>query len=478
MIVNGLRSLLTFGASVAALALAAPAFAAPAAAPLPPAPDQALAHDLLKEFIETNSTHAHGSTVLSQEIAKRLTDAGFAADDVHVVIPPDHPLKGNVVVRLHGKGLAKPILYICHLDVVEAKREDWTVDPFVLTEKDGWYYGRGVVDMKGEDVAVLESLIRLKREGFRPDRDIIVAFTADEEAEGDSNGVDLLLSKHRELVDASLVLNPDAGGGALKGGQRIGYGVQTSEKLYVTYTLETTNKGGHSSEPRPDNAIYELAQALSRVGAYHFPVHMTDTTRLFFEKTAVYEQAAKRADMLAVSKNPPDLAAAERLSAEDVNDNAMLRTTCVATMVQAGHAENALPQRAQATIQCRSIPGETIEETQKRLADAIGDPGVKITLTSPVKPSGESRLTPEIMTRFEKTVHSMWPGVPVIPTMDPGASDSVHSRAAGIPSFGASAIFNDIDDIRIHGRDERVAPSTFYEAVEYAYRLMKAMSAK
>lgn len=467
-------------AAVSALALCAgAAYAdAPAAAPVPSPADRQLAHDLLKEMIETNSTHAHGSTVLAQAIATRLAGAGFAAEDIHIVIPPDHPLKGNVVVRLHGNGRGKPILYICHLDVVEAKREDWTVDPFVLTEKDGWFYGRGVVDMKGEDVAVLESLIRLKREGFKPDRDIIVAFTADEEAEGDANGVDYLLTHDRPLVDAGLVLNPDAGGGALKGGQRIGYGVQTSEKLYVTYTLETTNRGGHSSEPRPDNAIYELAQALLKVGAYHFPVHMTDTTRLFFEKTSAAASGAVRADMLAVSKSPPDLAAADRLSAEDVNDNAMLRTTCVATLVNAGHAENALPQHAQAVVQCRSIPGETIEETEKRLSEAIGDPGVKISLTNPVKPSGESRLTPEIMARYEKTVHSMWPGVPVIPTMDPGASDSVHTRAAGIPSFGASAIFNDIDDIRIHGRDERVAETTFYEGVEYAYRLMKAMSAK
>jgi acetylornithine deacetylase/succinyl-diaminopimelate desuccinylase-like protein len=477
MIVSGLRSLLLLGISSAALTFAGAACAA-GAAPLPPPADQALAHDLLKEMIETNSTHAHGSTALSEKIARRLLDAGFAPADVQVVVPPDHPTKGNVVVRLHGKGLGKPILYIGHLDVVEAKREDWTVDPFVLTEKDGWFYGRGVVDMKGEDVAVLESLIRLKREGFKPDRDIIVAFTADEEAEGDANGVDFLLSQHRDLVDAGLVLNPDAGGGAFKGGQRIGYGVQTSEKLYVTYSLETTNRGGHSSEPRPDNAIYELAQALVKLSAYRFPVHMTDTTRLFFGRTSAAAAGDVRADMLAVSKNPPDLAAAERLSAEDVNDNAMLRTTCVATMEQGGHAENALPQRAQATIQCRLIPGETVEDTKARLAQAIGDPGVKVSLAVPVKPSGESKLTPEIMARYEKTVHGMWPGVPVIPTMDPGASDSVHSRAAGIPSFGASAIFNDIDDIRIHGRDERVTPTTFYEGVEFAYRLMKAMSAK
>ena len=468
--------------ALAVAAMASTLFAGAAGAepkpPLPPQADQDLARQFLTRMVETDSTHAHGSTVLAEWIAGELRQAGFPAGDVHVLAPPDHPTKGNVVVRLRGKGLARPVLYIGHLDVVEARPEDWTVNPFKLTEKDGYFYGRGVLDMKGDDAAVLESLVRLKREGFQPDRDIIVAFTADEEAEGDANGVDWLLRNHRDLVDSALALNPDAGGGHVdKGGQRSPYGIQTSEKLYVTFLLETTNRGGHSSQPRPDNAIYELARDLVKLSNYRFPVHLTDTTRLFFEKTAASETGRTRADMLAVSRTPPDLTAAERLSAV-VRNAALLRTTCVATIVKAGEAENALPQRAQATLQCRLIPGETVEETQKRITHAIADPAAKLTLTAPVVPSGESRLTPALTSLYEKTIHSMWPGVVVIPTMDTGASDSVYTRAAGIPSYGASAIYADSYANGIHGRDERAHIVNFYEGVELTYRLMKAISAK
>jgi acetylornithine deacetylase/succinyl-diaminopimelate desuccinylase-like protein len=448
-----------------------------AATPMPPAADQALAHDLLKELIEINSTHAHGSTGVAQAIAKRLLDAGFPSADVQVLAPADHPIKGNTVVRLRGKGLGKPILFILHLDVVEAKPEDWTVDPFKLVEKDGFFYGRGTSDMKGDDAAVLESLIRMKREGFVPDRDIIVAFTADEEAEGDANGVDWLLTAHRDLVDASVVFNPDAGGGGLLHGKRVSYGIQTSEKLYATYALETENRGGHSSVPRPDNAIYQLTHALNRVEAYRFPLRLTATIRGYLKGTADQETGQTRADMLAVTADTPDTAAADRLS-ERPEFNALLRTTCVTTQMSAGHAENALPAHAKAIVQCRLIPGDTVEETQARLVAAVADPGVKVSLTAPVKPSGETVPDPKIMARFEHVIHGMWPGVPITPSMDAGASDSVHTRALGLPSYGSSAIFGDIDDVRAHGRDERVRQVNFYEGVEFTYRLMKAMSGR
>jgi acetylornithine deacetylase/succinyl-diaminopimelate desuccinylase-like protein len=461
-------------------ALAAAASAAPVSPPpsgMPPAEYKALSHDILKELIEINSTHAHGSTAPAQAIAKRLLDAGYPAADVQVLASADHPIKGNVVVRVHGKGLGKPILFNGHLDVVEALPQDWTVDPFKLTEKDGYFYGRGTSDMKGDDAAVLTALIRMKKEGFVPDRDIIVAFTADEEAEGDANGVNFLLSQHRDLVDAEVAFNPDSGGGGLKAGKAIYYGVQTSEKLYATYIFETENKGGHSSEPRPDNAIYELAKALLKVEAYHFPVRTTDTTRGYFAQMAKLETGQVQADMLAVAQPTPDLAAAERLS-QNVGNNALLRTTCVATLLKGGDAENALPSRAQASIQCRLIPGDTVEQVQAQLTQVAADPALKVTLSAPVKPSGESKPTPQIMGRYNAVVHSMYPGLPVIPWMDAGASDSVYTRAVGVPSYGSSSIFGDVDDVRAHGRDERVGIDDYYRGVEFTYRLMKAMSAK
>lgn len=473
---------LVIAASAALLAAGAaeakgPAPAKVASPPVPPAADQALARDILKELIEINSTHAHGSTVVAEAVAKRLREAGYAASDVQVLAPADHPTKGNTIVRLRGKGLGKPILFICHLDVVEAKPEDWTVDPFKLIEKDGFFYGRGTSDIKGDDAALIESLIRMKREGFVPDRDIIVAFTADEEAQGDANGVDWLLKAHRDLVDASIVFNPDSGGGGLLAGKRVSYGIQTSEKLYTTFALDTVNKGGHSSLPRPDNAIYQLAHALDRVEAYRFPLHVTATNRGYLQGNAELETGQTRADMLAVAAATPDPAAADRLAKrEDLN--ALLRTTCVATQLSGGHAENALPQHAQAIVQCRLIPGETVEETRQRLVAAIADPEVKVSLTAPVKPSGETVPDPKVMARLAATIHGMWPGVIITPSMDAGASDSVHSRAVGIPSYGTSSIWGDLDDVRAHGRDERIRIPQFYEGVEFTYRLMKAMSAK
>jgi acetylornithine deacetylase/succinyl-diaminopimelate desuccinylase-like protein len=479
-----MKSVLFTSSVCAAALIAGAALAASKAKPdadagnMPPAAYQSLSHDILKELIEINSTHAHGSTIVAHAIEKRLLDAGYSPADVQFFAPADHPTKGNVVARLHGKGLGKPILFNLHLDVVEALPQDWTVDPFKLTEKDGFFYGRGTSDMKGDDAAALTALIRMKKEGFVPDRDIIVIFTADEEAEGDANGVNFLLTNHRELVDAAVAFNPDSGGGGLKHGKPIYYGVQTSEKLYATYIWETENKGGHSSEPRPDNAIYELSHDLLKLEAFKFPVHTTDTTRGFFTQMSSLETGQTKADMLAVAQPTPDLAAAERLSTANIGYNALLRTTCVATLLSGGDAENALPSRAKAVVQCRLIPGDTVEGVQAQLTKVADDPALKVSLSAPVKPSGESKLTPEISARFNKVVHGMWPGLPVVPWMDAGASDSVYTRAVGIPSFGSSSIFGDVDDVRAHGRDERVGVTNYYEGVEFTYRLMKAMSAK
>jgi acetylornithine deacetylase/succinyl-diaminopimelate desuccinylase-like protein len=374
-------------------------------------------------------------------------------------------------MRGHGKG--KPVLYLCHLDVVAAKPEDWTVPPFAMTEKDGWIYGRGSLDMKGEDANVAAALLRLKREHHVPARDIIVAFTPAEES-GGAQGVGWLVKAHRDLIDAGVVLNPDSGTGAFRAGQRAFYGVQTSEKTYVTFTAEATNKGGHSSEPRPDNAIYQLTAALNRLAAFKFPITLTNTTRAFYASQAQFETGTRQADMRALGNG--DLAAGERLAA-DPTDNAQLRTTCVATMLEAGHAENALPQRARATIQCRMLPGDTQEQTQATLQRVLGDPAVKVTVARAATASPESVPTAAVMAIYTRVVHSMWPGLVVMPSMDAGASDSKYTRVAGMPSYGATSNFFDLEDMRAHGQDERVKADRFAAGSEFAYRLMKAFSA-
>ena len=443
--------------------------------PLPPAADQQLARSIFKELVEIRTTHDRGSTEAAHAIQEHLLKASFPASDVAFIAPPDHPTKGNVVVRYHGKGSAKPVLFLGHLDVVDAKAEDWSVDPFKLTEKDGWFYGRGTIDMKDGDAALLEALIRLKREHFVPERDVIAAFTADEEAGGDANGPAYLLKEHRGLIDAALVINLDGGGGNYQNGKRLYMKVGTAEKTYVTYTLETTSPGGHGSLPGPDNAIYRLASALGRIEAFKFPVTLTATTRASFEKLADLIPGPESADMRAVAVTPPDLAAAERLS-QITRLNAQLRTTCVVTLISGGHAENALPQRARATIQCRMMPGDTEEHVQAALRSALNDPKVAITLDAPPIVSPESPPTAYIMNKAAIVAHSMWAGVPIVPTMAPGFSDDRQTRSAGIPSYNLSGVWSDIDENRAHGRDERIGISEFDESVEYTYRLVKEMS--
>jgi acetylornithine deacetylase/succinyl-diaminopimelate desuccinylase-like protein len=448
--------------------------------PLPPEDDRELGRAILKELVEIRTTHDVGSTVAARAIEQHLLKAGFAADDVVFVAPSEHPEKGNVVVRYRGPNKDKgrgepPVLFLGHLDVVEAKAEDWSVDPFKLTEKDGWFYGRGSIDMKDGDAAMLEALIRLKRERFKSERDIIVAFTADEEAGGDSNGPAFLLKDHRDLVDAGLVVNLDGGGGDYKNGERLYFEVGTSEKSYVTYTLETTSPGGHGSLPGPDNAIYRLADGLGRLEGHRFPVVLTATTRASFGKLADLDPGPDSGDMRAVAQTPPDAAAADRLS-RNVRFNAELRTTCVATLISGGHAENALPQRAKATVQCRMMPGDTAGNVQAALTATLNDPRISVTLDAPPIVSPESAPTPQIMAKVEKVVHSMWPRVPLVPTMATGFSDDRQTRNAGMVSYDLSGVWADVDENRAHGRDERVGVQEFDESVEYTYRLMKEMS--
>jgi acetylornithine deacetylase/succinyl-diaminopimelate desuccinylase-like protein len=435
-----------------------------------------LARSLFQQLVEIKTTESGvGSTPAAEAMAQRLRAGGFAAEDVQVVGPGGR--KQNLVARLKGTGRKRPVLLIGHLDVVEARREEWTVDPFVFLEKDGYFYGRGTSDMKDEDAAVAASLIRLKKEGYVPDRDIVVAFTADEEVGLEQDGPNFLVQHRKDLVgDAGLVINPDGGSGEIKNGKRVDFAIETVQKTYMTFKMETMNKGGHSSEPRPDNAIYQLAGGLMKLSKYVFPYKTNATTRAYFATIAQQATGQRKADLLAISKEPLDTTVAARL-AQDTSINAILHTTCVATMLKAGVQENALPSSATATIQCRVFPGESEEQVRATLAKVAGDPNIKVSLLEPVQPAPETVPDPKVMGKVAKVVHGMWgKDIPVMPAMAAGASDSIFTRAAGMPSYGVGGGWNDIDDVRAHGRDERNEKSNFYQTVEFTYRLMKELT--
>ena len=442
-----------------------------------------LSHDIFKQLIEINTTDSVGSTTVAAEaMAQRLRDAGFPASDVVVLGP--NPRKGNMVARLHGTGAHKPVLLIGHLDVVEARRSDWTVDPFQFLEKDGYYYGRGTQDMKSDDAIWVTEFIRLKREGFKPDRDLILALTADEEG-GLSNGVDWLIKNHRDLIDAEFVLNSDGGGVDTENGKPVIVSMDASEKLYADFQLTVTNPGGHSSLPMPDNAIYHLADALGRLEHYQFPLELNDVTRAYFERMASVETGQEAADMRAILNDPPDPAAAERLSLDPLN-NSTLRTTCVATRLDAGHANNALPQSAHANVNCRILPGHTREEVRQTLIRIVADPKVEVRYVDnsgrvlDSAPNAQAlppvKLRPDVMSTLDKVAGEMWPGTPVVPTMATGASDGVYTNAAGMPTYGISGVAIDLNDVRAHGRDERLRVESFYEGVDFYYRYLKALT--
>jgi len=462
--------------AVSTAVFAAPANT-PASGPVPPAENQKLAHDIFRDIVEVRSVHDIGTAGVANILVKYLKAGGFTDSEISVVPETKYPKQVNVVVRIKGKGHGKPVMWICHMDVVDAKKEDWTpgLDPYKFTEKDGYYYGRGTSDMKDEDAAVAASLIRLKKEGFVPDRDIIVAFTADEEVGVEQDGPKFLVTEKRPLVDAGLVMNPDGGSGEILNGKRLDFAIETAQKTYMTFKMETTNKGGHSSEPRPDNAIYQLANGLVKLSAYTFPYKNNATTRTYFQSLAATATGEKKQNLLAVAKDPIDTAAAARL-AKDIPLNALLHTTCVATMLKAGVQENALPSSADATIQCRVFPGESVEQTRATLEKVAGDPNIKVTLLEPVQEAKETAPDPKVMASVTKVVHAMWPGVPVVPVMAAGASDSIFTRAAGMPSYGVGGGWWDINDIRAHGRDERDEIGNFNQTVEFTYRLMKELS--
>jgi acetylornithine deacetylase/succinyl-diaminopimelate desuccinylase-like protein len=446
---------------------------APSSAPMPPQATQTLAHDALSEMVAIRSVHEVGTADVAKVIVKYLRAGGFTDQDITVVADPKFPNQVNVVVRLKGKGKAKPILWNGHEDVVEAKPEDWSVNPFQLTEKDGFFYGRGTSDMKEDDAAMLASLVRLKQEGFVPDRDIIIAFTADEEVGLEQDGPAWLLRDHRALIDAEYAIDTDGANGEIENGKRVALEMETGEKTYVTLLLEVTNRGGHSSEPRPDNAIYTLAAGLGRLAQFQYPYKLNASTRLYFQREAALQQPDIKADMLAVSGDTLDQAAAARLG-KYPGINAILHSTCVATMLAAGHQENALAQRATATVQCRVMPDETAEQTRATIAGVVNDPDIHVTLPEAVVSGPESPPSPALLAKIQKVTDSMWPGVPVIPAMSAGASDGLYFRGAGIPTYGVNGVFE--TESRMHGRDERVNIQAFYESVEFTYRLMKETS--
>jgi acetylornithine deacetylase/succinyl-diaminopimelate desuccinylase-like protein len=431
-----------------------------------------LAREIFQQLIEINTTDSVGDcSAAANAMAGRLKAAGFPEEDLKVLGP--HPRKGNLVARLRGTGARKPILLLAHLDVVEAKREDWSFDPFKFLEKDGYYYGRGTSDDKAMAAIFTANLIRFKQEGFKPDRDIIVALTADEEG-GDYNGVEWLLKNHPQLIEAEYGLN-EGGGAAARGGKKLFNAVQASEKIYQSFLLEVKNKGGHSSRPVKDNAIYQLAAALQRLAGFDFPVNLNEVTRAYFERVSKLESGETAAAMKGVTQNPPDARSVAYLENFPAY-NATMRTTCVATMLEAGHAENALPQTARATVNCRILPTETAEATRETLVKVVGDSRVAITPIKEPKPSPPSPLTTEVMKPIETVTQQMWPGVPVVPVMSTGATDSLYLRKAGIPVYGTSGIFADIDDGRAHGKDERIGVKEFYDGQEYLYRLVKALA--
>ncbi len=474
-------------ALVLAAALAVPALSTAAAqsgaANL--TPHQRLAREVYSELISINTADSVGSVTRAAEaMAKRFRDAGFAAADVQVLIPAGHPTKGNLVVRYRGRGGAsgaKPILLLAHLDVVAALRSDWPRDPFTLTEANGFFLGRGTSDDKAMASIFVANLLSYKAQGWQPSRDIILALTADEES-GDSNGPEWLLKTHRDLIDAAFAIN-EGGGGTLSGSgadvRHLFNTIQAAEKVYVDFTLTTTNPGGHSSVPRPDNAIYELSDALGRLARFSFPVALNPTTRGFFEQSAKVESPAVATAMRTIVANPTDTRAAATLS-RDPRYSAMLRTTCVATRLSGGHAYNALPQSASANINCRMVPTTTLEQVESTLKRVIADTGIAITFAQadsrPHFPSSTPAIDPAVLGATTELTHKMWGDIPVIPTMSTGATDSHWLREAGIPSYGVSGLFSLPGETNAHGRDEKLRVKSYYDGLEFLDQLVRRLA--
>ncbi|MGZ5047207.1 MAG: M20/M25/M40 family metallo-hydrolase [Usitatibacter sp.] len=462
---------MTVGKFSAVLLAALAACAIRAAPAQAPSPQDALTLEIYRELIEINTVHPDGdNTAAARAMARRLLDAGSDARDVQVYEPA--PRKGNLVARYRGTGELRPLLLLAHTDVVDARKEDWSdgLDPFRLTERDGYYYGRGTLDDKAMAAIYVANLIRYRREGWRPKRDLVVALTADEEG-GTHNGMAFLLKNHRADIDAEFALN-EGGGGVWRNGRPFVQGVQVGEKFYQTYTFEATSAGGHSSVPTHENAIYDLAGALERLSALQFPARVSLITRLYFARLAATETGTLAQALTAISRNEATDAQLAEASTEP-RYNAQLRTTCVATRLEAGHADNALPQRAKAVVNCRLLPGDKPEMVEAELRRVAG-PRVQVAARNAVTVSDASDPGSAPMKTIQRVSEAMWPGIPVMPVLSTGATDGLQLRNAGIPVYGVNGIFVEHGEIRIHGRDERVAVRSFRDGTEFLYRLVKA----
>jgi len=459
----------------------------PAENPLPTASpaDRDEAREIFKQLIEINTTDTPKGSVTAASVAmqKRFLDAGFPAEDVHLLGPD--PNKQNLIVRMRASGspTQKPVLFLCHIDVVEALPSDWSTNPFEFVEKDGFFYGRGTQDMKESDAALVATFLRLHREGYKPRRDLILALTADEEG-GKFNGAAWLVKQHRDLVDAAFVINPDSGGVELNHGRAVVADVEATEKVYADYQITAINPGGHSSRPRPDNAIYELMAALNKLAAYSFPFELNEVTRTYFKNLAAQETSQTAQDINAILATPPDMAAATRLGAEP-SFNSNFRTTCVATRLSGGHANNALPQTAQANVNCRIFPGHSPEEIRQQLISLFADSKLSVKYVSDAgkvsdtAPERKAIVPPaplkEVFDPLTRLTQAIWPGVPVTPVMENGASDSIYFAQAGIPCYGYSAIALERDDVRAHGQDERLPVDSYWKSLDFFYSFSKAL---
>ena len=439
-------------------------------------PDQVAFLDLYKTLVETNTEHSDGDcTALATKIADRLKSAGFADGDVAVFSTPDHPKEGGLTAILRGtSATAKPMLLLGHIDVVEARRADWTRDPFTLINENGYFYGRGTSDMKAMDATWVDALMRFKKEGFKPRRGIKLALTCGEESNNAFDGADWLAKNRPDLVSAAFALNEGGGGRSDGHGKLVVESIQVGEKVFQDYRIETTNPGGHSSIPIRDNAIYELSAALLKVRDYDFPLKMSDTTRAYFAQAGAARGDDLGKAMMALAANPGD-AAAEAIVNRDRAYHSMLRTTCVATLLDGGHADNALPQRAGANVNCRIFPGEAIEDVRAALVAAIGDPKVTVTAMPPIRPRGVPQaLDPKVIGPAEKLVAKYFPGVPLIPTMSTGATDGIFLEAIGIPVYGAPGGWGDPDGNGVHGLNERRSERSLFIGRDFLTDLVRA----
>ena len=444
------------------------------ASPLPGG--EARFRDLYEELVETNTTLSAGDcTLAAQRIGARLHAAGYSDNDARVIVPDEFPKQGNLVARIPGSRPALPaVLLVAHIDTVEADRADWNRDPFTLVEENGYFYARGAVDDKAMAAAFVDAFVRFREEGFRPKRTIKLALTCGEETDHVFDGVRYLLATEPETLEAGWAVNEGGKGSLDANGKPMSFGVQSGEKVYQDFKLVTTSPGGHSARPTEDNAIDRLAAALMRIREFKFPISLTPVSREFFKQSARLHDGQTRADLEAVGNETADAAAFDRIAGENRLWNAFLRTTCISTLIHGGHSLNAQPQRAEANVNCRIMPGEPVERVHRQLQELVADPEVSLTLAAPPGPQSPApALTAQILSPVQKIVADMWPGVPVIPTISTGATDGRFLNAAGIPTYGISGVFVDPDGNGVHGLDERVRVRSLLDARTFLYRLVK-----